>query len=148
MTKVLQDFKKFLLRGNVVDLAIAVVIGTAFGAVVASLVKDLFTPLFGIIGERDFSDLTFTVRGSVFRYGSFINALIAFLMVAAAVYFFVIVPMNALIARSRSEPKPADPPHQEVRRMPQRDPAGRQALRPLHVAAVERKRQWLLWKLG
>jgi large conductance mechanosensitive channel len=109
MTKVLQDFKKFLLRGNVVDLAIAVVIGTAFGAVVASLVKDLFTPLFGIIGEKDFSDLTFTVRGSVFRYGSFVNALMAFLMVAAAVYFFVIVPMNALIARTRTEAKPADP---------------------------------------
>lgn len=109
MSKVMQDFKKFLLRGNVVDLAIAVVIGTAFGAVIASLVKDLFTPLFGIIGEKDFSDLTFTVRGSIFRYGVFVNALIAFLMVATAVYFLVIVPMNTLTARTRTEAKPADP---------------------------------------
>lgn len=109
MAKLLQDFKKFLLRGNVADLAVAVVIGTAFGTLVTSLVKDLFTPLFGIIGQKDFSDFTFTVRDSVFRYGSFINAVIAFLMIATTVFFMVVVPMNALITRMRSEPKPADP---------------------------------------
>ena len=103
------DFKAFLLRGNVVDLAVAVVIGVAFTALVTSFVEDLLTPLIAaIVGEPDFSGLTFTLNGSEFRYGSFINAAMSFLFVAGAVFFFVITPVNALIARSRREP-PADP---------------------------------------
>src|SRR5205823_293981 len=85
---VLKDFKTFLLRGNVVDLAIAVVIGAAFGAVVQALVKDLITPLVSIPGKANFQSLKFTVRHSVFAYGDFLNALIAFLSIAAAVFFF------------------------------------------------------------
>jgi len=94
---VIGGFKNFISRGNVVELAVAVVIGTAFGAVVASLVADLITPLIGaIIGEPDFSGLSFTINGSEFTYGNFINALIAFLSVAAAVYFFVVLPLEKL----------------------------------------------------
>lgn len=101
------DFKAFLLRGNVVDLAVAVVIGAAFGAVVTSLVEDMLTPLLAMIfGEPDFSALTFDINDSVFRYGSFINAVIAFVMIAAAVFFFVVVPINQVIARARNEPPP------------------------------------------
>jgi large conductance mechanosensitive channel len=97
---VLKDFKEFLMRGNVVDLAVAVVIGAAFGAVVTSLVADLITPIIAaVIGKPDFSDLTFTINGSVFRYGNFINALITFISIAGAVFFFVIKPMQALDAR-------------------------------------------------
>ena len=107
--KVLQDFKAFITRGNVVDLAIAVVIGAAFGAVVTSLVKDLITPLIGIAGKKDFSAFAFTVHGSRFTYGNFVNALLAFLVVAAAVFFLIVVPLNAFIARSRREQKPTDP---------------------------------------
>ncbi len=96
----LKDFKEFLMRGNVVDLAVAVVIGAAFGAVVTSLVADLITPIIAaVIGKPDFSDLTFTINGSVFRYGNFINALITFISIAGAVFFFVIKPMQALDAR-------------------------------------------------
>ena len=103
------EFRQFLLRGNVVDLAVAVVLGAAFGAVVTSLVENLLTPLIAaIFGEPDFSQLTFEINNSVFGYGSFINAVIAFVMIAAAVFFFVVKPVNALIARSRREP-PADP---------------------------------------
>jgi large conductance mechanosensitive channel len=102
---VLNDFKRFLLRGNVVDLAIAVVIGAAFGAVIAAFVKDLLTPLIAAIGgNQDFSALTFTVNGSTFRYGDFINAVIAFVIIAAVVFFLIIVPLNKLISRSRKEP--------------------------------------------
>jgi large conductance mechanosensitive channel len=92
----LKDFKAFVLRGNVVDLAIAVVIGAAFGAVVQALVKDLLTPLISIPGKADFQSLTFTINGSVFRYGDFINVVIAFLSIAAAVFFLVVQPMNRL----------------------------------------------------
>ena len=93
--KVILGFKEFITRGNVVDLAVAVVIGAAFGALVDSLVSDLLTPIIAaIIGEPDFSDLAFTINGSRFAYGNFINALIAFLSIAAAVYFFVVAPMN------------------------------------------------------
>ncbi|HUF52442.1 MAG TPA: large conductance mechanosensitive channel protein MscL [Dehalococcoidia bacterium] len=101
------DFKAFLMRGNVVDLAVAVVLGVAFGALVTSLVEDLLTPVLALIfGEPDFSSLTFEISGTVFRYGPFINALIAFMMIAAAIFFFVIMPYNALLARMRSEPAP------------------------------------------
>lgn len=96
----LKGFKEFLFRGNVVDLAVAVVIGGAFGAVVTALVKDLITPLIAAIaGKPDFSALTFTVNNSKFLYGEFLNAVVAFLLIAAAVYFIIVVPMNALQAR-------------------------------------------------
>jgi large conductance mechanosensitive channel len=107
----LRGFKDFLLRGNVVDLAIAVVIGTAFGALVASFVANLLTPLIAaIFGEPDFSQLTFTINGSTFKYGAFINALITFFTIAAAVFFFVVQPVNALMARrNRGEEPPPEP---------------------------------------
>lgn len=96
----LADFKKFLLRGNVVDLAVAVVIGAAFGALVTALVRDLLTPIIALIfGKHDFSSLTFTINNSTFAYGDFINYLIAFVSIAAAVFFFVVVPINKLMAR-------------------------------------------------
>src|SRR5579872_807415 len=99
---VLKGFKEFLFRGNVVDLAVAVVIGAAFGAVVTALVADLITPIIAaIIGKPDFSGLTFTIHKSVFRYGAFLNALIAFVSIAAAVFFFVVQPVNALMRRRR-----------------------------------------------
>ena len=92
-----------------VDLAVAVVVGTAFGALVNSMVKDLITPLIAaLFGKPDFSGLTFTINHSVFRYGDFINAVVAFVLVAAAVFLFVVVPINRLMARSRREP-PTDP---------------------------------------
>lgn len=100
----LKDFKAFLLRGNVVDLAVAVVIGAAFGAVVTALVKDLITPLIAIPGRTDFSALHFTVRRSTFAYGDFLNALVSFVSIAAAVFFLVVRPVNALMARHKTEP--------------------------------------------
>lgn len=106
---VLNEFKAFLMRGNVVDLAVGVVIGVAFGAVVTSLVEDLLTPVIAaIVGKPDFSALTFSINDSTFRYGSFINAVISFVMIAAAVFFFVVLPYNELVKRMRKEP-PADP---------------------------------------
>jgi large conductance mechanosensitive channel len=106
----MKGFKAFLLRGNVVDLAVGVVIGAAFGAVVTAFVKDLLTPLIAaIVKQPDFSTMIFTVNGSKFLYGDFINALISFLLIAAAVYYFVVLPVNALVARSRRAEVPADP---------------------------------------
>ena len=105
--KLINDFKQFLLRGNVIDLAVAVVIGAAFGAVVTALVQDLVTPLIAAIGgQQDFSALHFTINKSTFMYGDFINKVITFVMIAAVIFFLVIVPINALIARSRREPPP------------------------------------------
>ena len=96
------EFKEFLMRGNVVDLAVAVVIGAAFGALVKALVSDLLTPIVAaIIGKPDFSSLHFTINSSVFLYGDFLNAVITFLSIAAAVFFFVVKPMNYLIERRR-----------------------------------------------
>ena len=95
--KLIQGYKEFISRGNVIDLAVAVVIGAAFTALVHSMVADLLTPIIAaIIGEPDFSALSFTIRGSEFTYGNFINALIAFLSVTAVVYFFVVTPLNHL----------------------------------------------------
>ena len=106
----LKGLKEFLLRGNVVDLAVAVVIGAAFGAVVTAMVKDLITPLIAaIVGKPDFSALTFTVNGSKFLYGEFINAIVSFLLIGTAVYFFVVVPMRAVMARI-NKPGPAPTP--------------------------------------
>ncbi len=99
----LKEFKEFLLKGNIVDLAVAVVIGAAFGALVASLVANILTPVIAaIVGKPDFSGLHFTINGSVFKYGSFINALITFVSVSAAVFFFVVKPMNILNERRGS----------------------------------------------
>jgi large conductance mechanosensitive channel len=103
-------FKTFLLRGNVVDLAVGVVIGAAFGTVVTALTKDLLTPLIAaVVGKPDFSAIRFTVNGSQFAVGDFINAVISFVLVAAAVYYFVVLPVSAMVARFRRAPVPADP---------------------------------------
>lgn len=96
----IKEFRQFLLRGNVVDLAVAVVIGVAFGAVVTAFVADLITPLIAaIFGKPSFSGLTFTINGSRFLYGEFLNAVLSFVLVAAAIFFVVVKPMNALAAR-------------------------------------------------
>ncbi len=105
----LKGFKQFILRGNVVDLAVGVVMGAAFGAVVTSVVKDLLTPFIAaIVGKPDFSALAVEVHGSKLMVGNFLNALISFLLIASSVYFFIVLPVNALIARAHREP-PADP---------------------------------------
>jgi large conductance mechanosensitive channel len=105
----MRGFKAFLLRGNVVDLAIGVVVGVAFGSVITAFVKDLITPLIAAFGgQPNFSTLYFTINNSKFLYGDFVNALVAFLIVAAVIYFFVVTPYTALVARSHKEP-PADP---------------------------------------
>jgi large conductance mechanosensitive channel len=101
----MKDFKEFLLRGNLVDLAVGVVIGLAFAAVISALVADLITPLIAAIGGKpDFGSLSFTINGSHFHYGHFINALISFVVIAAVVFFLVIKPVNALMAHRRTEP--------------------------------------------
>jgi large conductance mechanosensitive channel len=106
----LSGFKQFILRGNVVDLAVGVVIGAAFGSVVTAFTKDLLTPLIAaIVGKPDFSAISFNINGTPFPVGDFINAVVSFLLVAGAVYFFVVTPINALIARMRTAPAPADP---------------------------------------
>src|SRR2546430_840144 len=106
----MKGFKQFILRGNVLDLAVAVVIGGAFGAVVTALVKDLVTPLIAaIVGKPDFSGIFFTVNGSKFMLGDFINAVVAFLLVATAVYFFVVLPVNTIMARMKRGEAPPDP---------------------------------------
>jgi large conductance mechanosensitive channel len=106
----LKGFRQFVLRGNVLDLAVAVVIGGAFGAVITALVKDVITPLLAaIVGKPDFSALAFTVNSSRFPIGDFINAVVAFVLMAAAIYFLVVVPVNALTARIRRGETPADP---------------------------------------
>jgi large conductance mechanosensitive channel len=102
---VLKDFRTFLLRGNVVDLAVAVVVGAAFGAVVTALVRDLLTPIIALIfGKPNFSNLSFTINSSHFLYGDFINYLFSFVTIAAAVFFFVVQPVNALMRRMKTEP--------------------------------------------
>jgi large conductance mechanosensitive channel len=106
----MKDFREFLLRGNLVETAVGIVIGLAFAAVVTSFVANLVTPLIAAIGgEPDFSRLTFTINGSHFFYGSFINALISFILIAAVVFFFVVKPVNAMMARRRTE-APVDTP--------------------------------------
>lgn len=114
LASVLKGFKDFVLRGNVVDLAVAIVIGAAFGALVKALVEDILTPIIAMIfGQPDFSQLTLTINNSTFHYGSFINAVITFLAVAAAIYFFVVVPLNKLaeirarrVAQGEPDPEP------------------------------------------
>ena len=106
----MKGFKQFMLRGNILDLAVAVVMGVAFGAVVTALVKDLITPLIAaIVGKPDFSGIAFTINNSKFLIGEFINALVSFLLIGAAVYFFIVLPVNKLVARMRRGEAPPDP---------------------------------------
>jgi large conductance mechanosensitive channel len=103
-------FKQFLLRGNVVDLAVGVVVGAAFGSVVTAFTKDLLTPLIAaIVGKPDFSAIQFTINGSKFLVGDLINNIVSFVLIAAAVYYLVVLPINALVERTRKAPVPADP---------------------------------------
>jgi large conductance mechanosensitive channel len=103
-------FKQFVLRGNVVDLAVGVVIGAAFGTVVTALVKDLINPLIAlVVGKPDFTGYSFTIRGTLFPVGDFFTAVVSFLIVAAAIYYLIVTPINALIARSRRATVPPDP---------------------------------------
>jgi large conductance mechanosensitive channel len=114
---VIDEFKQFLLRGNVIDLAVAVVIGAAFTAVINSLVKDILTPIIAaIFGKPDFSGLTFTINDSVFRYGSFFNAVLTFVLVAAAIFFVIVKPYNMYMERRRAglEPEPPAAKSDEV----------------------------------
>jgi large conductance mechanosensitive channel len=106
----LSGFKQFILRGNVIDMAVGVVIGAAFGGVVTAFTKDVLTPLIAaLVGKPDFSAVGFAIRGTSFPVGDFINAAISFLLIASAVYFFVVTPVNALVARMHKAPVPADP---------------------------------------
>lgn len=106
---IFKEFRDFLMRGNIVDLAVAVVIGAAFNNVIGSLVADILTPLIAAIGgQQDFSSLKFTINNSEFLYGNFLNQVIAFVITAAAIFFFVVKPMNRLMARMKpAEPEPA-----------------------------------------
>ncbi|MGC2333150.1 MAG: large conductance mechanosensitive channel protein MscL [Candidatus Acidiferrales bacterium] len=105
-----QGFKQFMLRGNVLDLAVAVVMGAAFGAVVSALVKDLITPLIAaIVGKPDFSAIAFTIHRSQFLIGDFINAVVSFVLIGVAVYFFVVLPVNQLLARMQRGEAAPDP---------------------------------------
>jgi large conductance mechanosensitive channel len=112
----LKDFRDFILRGNVVDLAVAVVIGAAFGAVVTAFVGSIVTPLIAaIVGKPDFSALTFSINGSRFTYGVFLNALISFLSVAAVIFFLIVKPMNMIMARTKRSEEPAsDAPAEDI----------------------------------
>jgi large conductance mechanosensitive channel len=106
----MKGFKQFIMRGNVLDLAVAVVIGAAFGAVVTALVKDLITPIIAaIVGKPDFSSIFFDVNGSRFLIGDFVNAVVSFLLISAAVYFFVVLPVNTLMARVKRGEVAPDP---------------------------------------
>jgi large conductance mechanosensitive channel len=110
MRDLVEGFKAFILRGNVIDLAVAVVIGAAFTQIVNSMVETIITPIIGAIGgQPDFADLTFTINNSVFRYGAFFNALISFLIIALVVYFLIVKPMNMLVARATPEAAGASP---------------------------------------
>jgi large conductance mechanosensitive channel len=112
-----KEFRDFLLRGNVVDLAVAVIVGAAFGAVVASFVNDVLMQIVGIfVGEPDFGGLTLTINDSEIRYGAFLNAVITFVTVAAAIFFFVVKPVNTLMARRKAglEPEPEAVPEDIV----------------------------------
>jgi large conductance mechanosensitive channel len=128
-------FKEFILRGNVVDLAVGVVIGAAFGAIVQALTKDLLTPLIAaIVGKPDFSAIQFTINNSKFLVGDFINAVVAFLLIATAVYYFVVLPMNHLLALYKPAAEPPAPPTKECPECLSQIPAG--ARRCSHCTSV------------
>ncbi|MCL4291164.1 MAG: large conductance mechanosensitive channel protein MscL [Thermoleophilia bacterium] len=123
----MREFRDFATRGNVVDLAIAVVLGAAFGAVVTSFVENLLTPLIAaIFGEPDFSSLSFTINESRFAYGAVVNTLLAFTFIAAAIFFLVVKPLNALAARRKQGDEPPAEPTDEIRLLTEI----RDALRP------------------
>src|ERR1700681_788686 len=106
----LSGFKQFILRGSVVDLAVGVVIGAAFGTIITALVKDIINPIIALlVGKPDFTGISFTIRGTLFPIGEFITAVVSFLLVAAAVHCLLVTPINARIARSLTDPAPADP---------------------------------------
>ena len=138
------EFKKFLLRGNVVDLAVGVVIGLAFAAVVTSLVADIITPLIAaVIGEPDFSSLSFTLNDSEILYGNFINAVLSFVIIAAAIFYMVVVPVNHLVSRSKREPVTEEPTTRkcprcwsEIVKAASRCPACTADIEPMEVAAA------------
>ena len=132
----LTGFKQFIMRGNVIDLAVAVIIGGAFGAVVNALVKDLLTPLIAaLVGKPDFSAIVFTINGSAFMIGDFLNSMVSFLLVAAALYFFVVAPMNAILTRQRrGEPSP-DPTTKKCPDVRERSANRGAAVRILHHRA-------------
>ena len=131
----MNGFKQFLLRGNVVDLAVGVVVGAAFGTVVTAFVKDLLTPLIAaVVKKPDFSGFALEINGSKFLYGDFVNALISFVLVAAAVYYFVVLPINALVNRLESSCAGRSNDAQ-VSGMPERNFPGGKALRVLHVGS-------------
>src|SRR5277367_1224101 len=128
-------FKEFILRGNVVDLAVGVVVGAAFGTIVEALTKDLLTPLIAaFVGKPDFSAIQFTINGSKFPIGDFINAVVAFLLIATAVYYFVVLPMNHLMARNKPAPAPAAPATKECPECLSQIPIG--ARRCAHCTSV------------
>ena len=132
----LQGFKQFILRGNVLDLAVAVVMGVAFGAVVTALVKDIITPFIAaIVGKPDFSAIEFTINGSKFPIGDFINAVISFILIAAAVYFFIVLPMNTLLARMRRGEAAPDPTTKKMPGVSKRRANRSTPLRLLHLPA-------------
>ena len=134
MQGLLKEFRAFLMRGNLVDLAVGVVVGVAFGAVVNALVKDLITPIVAALaGKHDFSTLSFAINGSRFLYGDFINAVITFVSVAAAVFFFVVKPVNALTERWKTDP----PVDESVRPCPECLSAIPRAARRCSFCAVE-----------
>lgn len=109
-----KDFRKFILRGNVVDLAVAVVVGAAFGAIVTSFVKDLATPLIAAVGgQPNFSNMTFTINNSRFLYGDFINAVVSFIIIASVIFFFVVQPLNKLMARLKPSEEVDSPAERE-----------------------------------
>ena len=131
----LKGFREFLFRGNVVDLAVAVVLGAAFGAIVTALVKDLITPLIAaLVGQPDFSALSFTLNNSKFPYGDFVNAVVSFVLIAAAIYFIVVVPMNAITRRFAKPATPAEPATKECPECLSTIPA--KARRCAHCTAV------------
>jgi large conductance mechanosensitive channel len=112
----IKEFREFILRGNVVDLAVAVVIGAAFGAVVTAFVADFVTPLIAAVGGKpDFAELQFTINGSKFLYGHFFNAVFSFLIIAAVIFFLVVKPLNALAARRKKDPEEPKAPAEDVR---------------------------------
>ncbi len=106
----LREFRDFILRGNVIDLAVGIVIGAAFGAVVTSFVGNVLTPLLGLLSVPNFSTLSFAAGSATVNYGLFLNALISFVLIAAAIFFFVVKPMNAMTARMKKPDEPAESP--------------------------------------
>ena len=108
--KVIEEFKKFILRGNVIDLGVAIVIGAAFTGIINALVKDLITPLIAAIGgKQDFSNLSFTINNSNFYYGDFINAIISFLLISLVIFFLVVTPINAFLSATKKQVNTPDP---------------------------------------